>query len=815
MQPGLALRALAVIIVMLTATTARADDLAFMLLRITNLHGAVMVGAIQDGAFLLKVTPPNKPPYFVYTDKIKLAVPEKTVKKIAGTIQAKDDEGDAYTYAITGGTAKDLFEIDDKTGVVTMKTGIDPFDYEAWKESGTKYTINVEVCDTRATTFSDDLCSEYTFPVSITDVNEAPYFTNESNVISIAEGAAVSTDAITYEDPDKYNTGTFRNNELVITGGRSDLFEITADGFVKPKDGVAVKEAGEYKLEVRVQDANRDGNGNFIFPDLYEEKTFTIRYYTTGVDYMDWDDTAKKLVKKNTATDDNDANDKVWILDGTESTLGTEGTQKAPTDAWYIAKGNLSYNHYLKNANYCDIHLILADGCKMTIEVTGNNALYAMGQGRNLTIYGQKEGTGSIFAKLKGNTDYRCIRSDGNLVINGGQFTVTVGDEGLSAYNGLVINGGTIKAECTAGLYCSGKIVINGGTIETNCKKYGILSSNGDIVINGGTVNAYGASNDIYAQSNVIIKGGKVDADGRSGIYSNNGNITLGWTELTDYIKASNYSMVKIAAGQYFLIDGTETKTIIDGTAGTDFSLDDIANKKLIPALSIDASQPYFMRTFDGNRKPIGGGKTFLPDGYDLAKGVVTLKEVAGAPDGQPVIFGPEDEKQPSAQYFVVGASGDEAKTIQDDYDNVVKDMSKRFVITDGTKTLAEILEGIKDVDASEAVVLMLVNSKFTTVDVSADDLGKKTKAGLLLFVLSKWEYMHIKPSNSAVATSGNATTRTIGIGDGEATGIREVTLRQAQGPSDDAWYLLDGRKLSGQPTKKGIYIYKGQKVKR
>ena len=62
----------------------------------------------------------------------------------------------------------------------------------------------------------------------------------------------------------------------------------------------------------------------------------------------------------------------------------------------------------------------------------------------------------------------------------------------------------------------------------------------------------------------------------------------------------------------------------------------------------------------------------------------------------------------------------------------------------------------------------------------------------------------------SSVATRGFYS-----IGEDEATGIREVTLRQAQGPSDDAWYLLDGRKLSGQPTKKGIYIYKGKKVKR
>ena len=30
---------------------------------------------------------------------------------------------------------------------------------------------------------------------------------------------------------------------------------------------------------------------------------------------------------------------------------------------------------------------------------------------------------------------------------------------------------------------------------------------------------------------------------------------------------------------------------------------------------------------------------------------------------------------------------------------------------------------------------------------------------------------------------------------------------------ADDAWYDLQGRKLCGEPTKKGIYIHKGRKV--
>ena len=39
-------------------------------------------------------------------------------------------------------------------------------------------------------------------------------------------------------------------------------------------------------------------------------------------------------------------------------------------------------------------------------------------------------------------------------------------------------------------------------------------------------------------------------------------------------------------------------------------------------------------------------------------------------------------------------------------------------------------------------------------------------------------------------------------------TEITEITER-----ADAAWYSLDGRKLEGKPTKKGLYIYKGRKV--
>ena len=42
-------------------------------------------------------------------------------------------------------------------------------------------------------------------------------------------------------------------------------------------------------------------------------------------------------------------------------------------------------------------------------------------------------------------------------------------------------------------------------------------------------------------------------------------------------------------------------------------------------------------------------------------------------------------------------------------------------------------------------------------------------------------------------------------------TGIK--TMADVRGPMSDAWYTIDGRRLSGKPTQKGLYIINGKKV--
>ena len=49
-------------------------------------------------------------------------------------------------------------------------------------------------------------------------------------------------------------------------------------------------------------------------------------------------------------------------------------------------------------------------------------------------------------------------------------------------------------------------------------------------------------------------------------------------------------------------------------------------------------------------------------------------------------------------------------------------------------------------------------------------------------------------------------------FGDGETTGIATIT-NDRESMADDAWYTVDGKKLDGQPVKKGLYIHNGRKT--
>jgi hypothetical protein len=50
-----------------------------------------------------------------------------------------------------------------------------------------------------------------------------------------------------------------------------------------------------------------------------------------------------------------------------------------------------------------------------------------------------------------------------------------------------------------------------------------------------------------------------------------------------------------------------------------------------------------------------------------------------------------------------------------------------------------------------------------------------------------------------------------LNFGDDETTGIREV--KEVREVKDNSWYSLDGRRLTGKPSRAGVYINNGKKI--
>ena len=310
------------------------------------------------------------------------------------------------------------------------------------------------------------------------------------------------------------------------------------------------------------------------------------------------------------------------LLTGSETSIGTAGME-----TWYVAQGNLDNSSAITLMGH--VHIILADGCQMNIgtEQSHINTFGIAGYGKSLSIYGQSTGTDkgqlNIYA-LEGIHTY-----PGSVTINGGQVTVNGDDYGIHTYGSSVtINGGqvTVTANNGSGIstYIVGSVTINGGQVTATGNDDGISTYNGSVTINGGQVTATvndGSGISTY-NGDVTINGGQVTANGYYGIYAfggsvtinrgqvtatgndigiyaqnnynsnSNSDITLGWTNTSDFIYANRYrasGTVSIAENKTFIDEDSNTYS---GTIERENGAYSIDGKTLYPY--IEGSVHYF-----------------------------------------------------------------------------------------------------------------------------------------------------------------------------------------------------------------------------
>ena len=456
------------------------------------------------------------------------------------------------------------------------------------------------------------------------------------------------------------------------------------------------------------------------------------------------------------------------LTDGTEASNGMNGYSGTLTNEQRIAIGGKTL-HRAVTTSYVDatgtlhenVIAIPLDDTMTTLAagwyVVNSNVTYTSGittTGNVKLILGDDK-TMSVTNTGTGNEDFAIYGDSGSLHIYGQS-------QGTGAL--------TATANSSVAIKVDDYITINGGTVNaTSTVDVGIYGIDG-VTINGGTVNAKG----IYSDGNVTINGGKVTSTSDSGICSNNGTIILGLSNATDYITAESYYGTVTIADNKSMSDGTTTYS--SGTL-TDGQKIAIAEKVLTaPTYGVTANRATTQDTeyWSTFYHPVASYQVGTDEKAYIGTvngSSVTLTEVEGGfiPAGNAVIL-----KGTSASFDLSRADTGDA------FDFTTNELKGGSTVADGkvVYTLA----------ARNGVVGFY---KFAGASLNPN------KAHLEITP---------PPAQSAPAFFGFG-------GSGEnTTAINEHESHKSHEFSGD-YYTLDGRKLQGKPTQKGIYVRNGRKI--
>ena len=251
----------------------------------------------------------------------------------------------------------------------------------------------------------------------------------------------------------------------------------------------------------------------------------------TDVTYYYWDSSAKQLKQANCSS----ATEVTGSESDTAITWGQDGQ-----DTWYVVNSNVTIGKTDSDDTFAcitvkgNVHLILADGCNLTIK--GN--IQVRKDVGTLTIYGQSAGTGELNVE---NSSSKSSSSYYDAAIGGQRL-----EKSMSEAGSITIHGGTINAfsngygaaigasgRKNSGEYGTATVTINGGTVTATTNSGSAAIGGGScsyeyygtatVTINGGTIKAtsYYASAAIgggqWCNSNVTINGGDITAAVTSG----------------------------------------------------------------------------------------------------------------------------------------------------------------------------------------------------------------------------------------------------------------------------------------------------------
>ena len=309
--------------------------------------------------------------------------------------------------------------------------------------------------------------------------------------------------------------------------------------------------------------------------------TTATAWADNGYDYID-----ANGATRNTFTDDGIADANVTEINTSNKPTSLSG--------WCIVTENVTYTETILLTG--NVNLILGDNTTLTINPTSGCGIYYNDDSPySLTIWAQSSDASMGSLSARGNSGGYSAIGVNEFVLNGGHVTTSVGN--VFTYDGdIIINGGFLESSIPYELNRStinphGSFTMNGGKVVAT-----VPGSNG----------ANAAAICAESGGRLTINGGQLEAtvDGDGGAYglmtcSQNTNITLGYTNASDYIKASSFRPYPNPSTSPSHVVIAEGKAMSDGTNKYTSTIDDpsvLNGKKLEPDPSV-----LFIVTFDAN----------------------------------------------------------------------------------------------------------------------------------------------------------------------------------------------------------------------
>ena len=340
----------------------------------TKASYTVTVG-VSDGtaadsiAVTVNLTDVNDAPTFSEGDSATRSLPENsgTSVNVGAAVAATDQDNDTLTYTLSGTDAVS-FEIVASSGQLTTKSGVS---YDL--ETKASYTVTVTATD------PDNAADTIAVTVSLTDVNDAPTFTEgDSAVRSVPENSGASVNvgaAVSATDQDRNPADTLT---YTLSGDDAASFDINATtGQLTTKSGVSydLETKASYTVTVTATDPDSAADSIAVTVNLTDVNDAPV--------FSDGDSTTRS-VAENTAAGENvglplTATDQDRDADGNPDTLtytlsGTDAAsfEIVETSGQLQTKSEVSYDHEAQASYTVTVTATDPDSAADTIAVTVN-----------------------------------------------------------------------------------------------------------------------------------------------------------------------------------------------------------------------------------------------------------------------------------------------------------------------------------------------------------------------------------------------------------------------------------------------------------